>query len=53
MVMRDLAMYVVRYVRLGDSMGESSRQPSHHGTQVSQKVSIVRRQCSSGKGELA
>jgi hypothetical protein len=53
MVMGDLAMDVVRHVGLGDTVGESSRQPSHHRTQISQKVPIVGRQCASGEGELA
>jgi len=53
MVMWDLAVYVMRYVCLGNSMGKGCRQPSHHGTQVSQKVPIVRRQCASWEGELA
>lgn len=52
MVMRYLAVNVVRYVRLGDPVRECSRQPSHYGTQVSQKAPIERRQCASWKSEL-
>lgn len=46
-------MNVVCYVGLGDPVRKSSRQPCHHRTQVSQKTSVVRRQCASWKGELA
>ena len=53
MVMRDLAVYVMRNVRLGDPMGERCRQPSHNGAQVAQKVPVVRRQRASWEGELA
>ena len=50
--MRDLAVHVMRYVRLRDPVGECRRQPSHHGTQVSQKVPIICRQRASWEGEL-
>jgi len=33
-------------------MGESSRQPSHHRTQIPQKAPIVRRQRASREGKL-
>ena len=52
MVVRDLAMNVMRYMGLRDSMGESSCQPSHHRTQIPQKAPIVRRQRASREGEL-
>lgn len=51
--MRDLAMYVMRYVRLGDTMSERRRQPSHDRAQISQQVSVVCCQRASWEGELA
>lgn len=53
MVMWNLAMYVMGYVRLGDPVGERRGQPGHHGAQVSQKVPIVRRQRAPWKSEPA
>ena len=51
--MWDLAVDMMRYMRLRDPMGECGCQPSHDRTRVSQKISIERCQCTSWKGKLA
>ena len=51
--MRDLAVYVVGDMCLRDTVGASSGDPSHDGSEVTKKVTIIRRQGSTRESELA
>jgi len=53
MIMRDLAVDVVGYVSLGDTVRAGGTNPGHDRSQVTKEVTIISRQGATGESELA
>lgn len=52
MVVRDLAVDVVEYMRLRDAVGGAGTDPAHEAAEVAEQVTIERGKRTAGEGEL-